>query len=114
MTIGMTQETFVAGDTITFSATFQYTEDDELVDPGQVTFSYYIDPSAPIYFYYGITADIVHDGVGMYHIDLDSTGFAAAKSTVLMVGQFAGSAPAATVDSVTVAVVGPAMPIVFM
>lgn len=113
MTMTVGQETFVAGETITWSATFQYTEDDELVDPGQVTFSYYIDPTSPVYFYYGITADIVRDGVGLYHIDLDSTGFTPPKSQVLVVGQFAGSDPARTVDSVMVKVIGPAMPILF-
>lgn len=114
MTMTATQESFVAGDTISFSVVFQYTETSETVDPGNVTFSYYLDPASPVYFYYGVSADIVRDGVGLYHIDLDSTGFAPAKTTVLLVGQFAGSPPARTVESVTVSVMGSAMPILFM
>jgi hypothetical protein len=50
--------------------------DGDLVDPTVVSFSYRIDSSAPVNFLYGVGQRIVRDSMGVYHIDIDTTGFA--------------------------------------
>ena len=115
MTIAVaeSQETFTAGTILTFSNTFTTVIGGAPVDPGEVTFAYRIENASPVYFYYEVTLDIVRDSTGVYHIDLDTTGFAGVGQVVLMTAIFAGTSPGQASDEMTVAIKGSSIPLLF-
>lgn len=44
-------------------------------DPDVVVFLFQVDGSEPVQYTYGTDEEVVRDGVGLYHVDLDTTPF---------------------------------------
>jgi len=89
-----------AGTEVQSTAAFSNTQTGNPEDPDIVTFAYTLNNGAPVNFIYGVGQAIVRTGVGAYFINLDTTGMAVTRPTI-MVGQWA-SKNVAGPDSVQV------------
>lgn len=102
------QQSFVAGTTVRFTATYSDGITDIFTDPVSVSAGYFIEGESVVQTVFG-DGLIIKDGVGIYHWDIDTTGFAGPRVSVLMTMQWAGEGTIDIVgDPQVISIIGPA------
>lgn len=62
----------VAGSLVTLTVTIKDPAG-QLIDPTTLKVVYRVRSRPPVSFTYGVDAALIRDGVGLYHVDVDST-----------------------------------------
>lgn len=95
MTITSTEQSVVAGTWVRFVAQFTNQIDGSPQDPIEIVFAYAIDgcTTGQIEFGDSLVAPFmafIRDSVGLYHCDVNTTGMAPFRKSIILTGQFAG------------------------
>ncbi len=91
-------ETFTAGEILHWYTTFLSEPGASPADPPEVIFAYQVDAGAWIELEYGEDISVVRDGLGQYHVDIDSTGWASPGETVRVVPEWASRGAPQAID----------------
>lgn len=107
------QQTYVAGTTIRFTATFKDLSNDQLADPTTVACAYALEGGTPTNTIFG-AGPIVKDTVGVYHLDITTTGMVEVGDSNLLRVIWGGQGNIDVIEPpITVGIDGPAFAIAF-